>query len=200
MHRAIFALAATGATAALVAFATPAAAQDRQSFTGPRAEVTVGYDTTRIGDQPAGAPKSVNQARYGAALGYDVAVGNTWTLGAEIDAGGTLGDGRRFKVGTTQFDADQGRDLDASLRLGYKAGARTLVYGKAGWANSRYIASSQTGSTQVQAASNEDGLRLGAGIEHMLTERFYAKAEYRYTSYGHDVDRHQALAGVGVRF
>lgn len=200
MQRTMTIVAATAATTVLVAVATPSSAQERAAFTGPRAEVTVGYDTTRIADQPAGAPNSVNQARLGAAIGYDVALANNWTLGAEAGIGGTLGGGRDYAIGTSRFNVDQGRDLDASLRLGYKAGASTLLYAKAGWANSHYSARAVTGTTRVSEASNEDGFRIGAGVEQMLGDRFYAKAEYRYTTYGDGVHRHQALAGMGVRF
>ena len=200
MQRILTIFAATAATAALVTFATPSSAQERETFTGPRAEVTVGYDSTRSGDQPAGTPRSVSQARLGFAIGYDVALGSNWTLGAEAGVGGTLGGGRDYAVTNTRFNVDHGRDLDASLRLGYKAGSNTLLYAKAGWANSRYVGSAQTGTTRVREESNEDGFRVGAGVEQMLGERLYAKAEYRYTSYGDSVHRHQALAGVGLRF
>ncbi|MEH3101718.1 outer membrane protein [Sphingomonas adhaesiva] len=200
MHRTITMLAATAAATALFAFATPSSAQDRATFTGPRAEVTVGYDSTRLSDQPAGAPRSVSQARLGAAVGYDVALGSHWTLGAEAGIGGTLGGGRDVSQGATRFNVDQGRDLDASLRLGYKAGSATLLYAKAGWANSRYSARAVTGTTRIDQASDENGFRVGAGVEQMLGERVYAKAEYRYTTYGEGVHRHQALAGLGMRF
>lgn len=200
MNRFAILLAATAAAAGLVAFAAPASAQERATFTGPRAEVTVGYDTTSVGDDTAGAPDSVDQARIGGVIGYDVALGDHWTIGGEVGIGGTLGDGRRFDLGATRYEIDQGRDIDASLRLGYKLGDRTLVYGKAGWANSRFIGRVDTGAAEFTEASNEDGVRLGAGVEHMLTDHIYAKAEYRFTSYGDDVERHQLLAGVGFRF
>lgn len=200
MNRIIALLAATGATAALVAFSSPAAAQSREAFTGPRVEVTGGYDTTSIEAPAAGAPDSVDQARIGGAIGYDIPLGTNWTLGGEVGIGGTFGDGRRFTAGASEFEVDQGRDIDASLRLGYKISDRTLLYAKAGWANSRYTGRVRTGATEIEESSDEDGVRLGAGIEQMLTGNIYAKAEYRFTAYGDDVERHQVLAGVGVRF
>jgi outer membrane immunogenic protein len=200
MNRAFALLAATAATGVLFFAVSPAAAQDRATFTGPRVEATVGYDSTHIDNQPAGAPNSVSQARLGVAAGYDWAIGTNWTLGGEIGVGGTLGDGRDYTLGGSKVEIDQGRDFDASVRLGYKVGARTLVYGKAGWANSRYVGRVTTGGTTISNGSNENGFRAGAGVERMLNDHIYAKGEYRYTSYGHGVDRHQLLAGVGYRF
>lgn len=200
MNRAIALLAACGATAAIFIATSPAAAQDREAFTGPRAEVTVGYDSTHLKNQPAGAPDSVSQARIGVAAGYDLPIGDKWTLGGEVGFGGTLGDGRDYRIGTSALNVDQGRDIDVSARLGYKVGPNTLIYGKAGWANSRYTSSIMTGTTKVSASDTDDGLRLGAGVEHMLGQNLYAKAEYRYTTYGNGVERHQALAGLGWRF
>lgn len=200
MNRAFALLAACGATAAMFVATSPAAAQDRASFTGPRVEANVGYDSTHIKSQPAGAPDSVSQARIGVAAGYDFAIGTNWTLGGEVGFGGTLGNGRDYTIGANQFRIDQGRDLDASLRLGYKVGDRTLIYGKAGWANSKYIARVTTGGTTVSTSDTDDGFRAGVGVEHMLGDNIYAKAEYRYTTYGHGVERHQALAGLGWRF
>lgn len=46
MNRAFALLAACGTTAAIFVAVSPAAAQDRASFTGPRVEATVGYDHT----------------------------------------------------------------------------------------------------------------------------------------------------------
>ncbi|RYY47117.1 MAG: porin family protein, partial [Sphingomonadales bacterium] len=98
----------------------------------------------------------------------------------------------------------RGRDLDLSLRIGAKVGDKTLVYAKGGWANSQYRARAVIGGvggpTTTDVRTNEDGWRIGAGLEHMITDKIYAKAEYRYTNYGDDVSRHQLLAGVGYRF
>lgn len=200
MNRAFALLAACGATTALFFASSPAAAQDREAFTGPRAEVTVGYDSTHLKDQPAGAPDSVSQARIGVAAGYDWAIATKWRLGAEVGVGGTLGNGRDYTLAGSTVNIDQGRDFDASVRLGYLVGDRTMIYGKAGWANSRYTGRITTGATTIRSSDSDDGFRAGVGIEHMLNDRIYAKGEYRYTSYGHDVERHQLLAGLGYRF
>ena len=50
---------------------------------------------------------------------------------------------------------------------------------------------------------------MGAGVEYNLTPTAYIKGEYRYSHYGHingidnydpNVDRHQIMGGVGIRF
>ena len=62
-----------------------------------------------------------------------------------------------------------------------------------------------------------DGYRLGAGLEYAMSPNSFAKFEYRYSNYSEgevdfdgdlpdsdrfdvDLDRHQIMAGVGVRF
>ena len=51
-----------------------------------------------------------------------------------------------------------------------------------------------------------EGFRVGAGAEFKLSNNMYLKGEYRYSNYGKidgydiDIDRHQVVAGVGIRF
>lgn len=193
----------SAAAGALAGFATPASAQERAPFTGPRVEVLAGYDKTE-GDRPvAGAPDKIDGLWVGGAAGYDLALGSTLRLGAEGGIGWNVNDETRGAIGTTSYRLASGRDIDLSLRLGAVVAPRTLVYAKAGYANSRYSGSVRTGaanSPTIRVSTNEEGLRLGAGVEQMLGEHAYLKGEYRFTSYGQNTDRHQLLAGVGYRF
>jgi outer membrane immunogenic protein len=195
--RTLVILAATAAATA----AAPAVAQEENPFTGPRVEATIGYDRTQTDDGLPGTEDNLSSARLGVAIGYDLALAKSVTIGAEAGIGFGLGNGRGGTVGGTSYRLDDGRDIDLSLRLGFRAGARTLVYGKAGYANSRFTArvSGGEGGTFTSSA-NAEGFRAGVGVEHMLSDHAYAKAEYRYTSYGEGVDRHQALVGFGYRF
>lgn len=203
---AIVAAAVTTATVTAVT-ATPAAAQDRAPFTGPRVEASVGYDNLHS----RGVPKevaTVDGLRLGAAAGYDLALAPRVVAGVEAGIGFTVAGTTRATLttptATDSFRLSNGRDIDVSLRLGYVVAPRTLIYAKAGWANSeaRVRLDHKVGNTVTSTRANgiDNGLRLGAGIEQMLGDHAYAKAEYRYTTYGEGVDRHQALVGVGYRF
>lgn len=187
------------AAATASAFAAPAFAQD---FTGPRIEGNVGYDRLQADTGLAGTRDHAEGVRVGGAVGYDVALGDTLTIGAEAGIGWSLDDVERQTVGATQVSADSGRDIDVSLRLGARVAPRTLLYAKAGWANSRFTGEvrNAAGAVTSRVSGNEDGFRVGAGVEQALGEHLYAKGEYRYTSYGHDLSRHQALIGFGYRF
>ena len=88
-----------------------------------------------------------------------------------------------------------GRDLYAGVRAGYVVAPNTLLYAKGGYTNARVIGE----TANVRVADNLDGFRLGAGVERQFG-RFYGKVEYRYSNYSQDVERHQVLAGLGVRF
>ncbi len=193
-----FVLIATAAVAAAFAV-SPAAAQD-DPFVGPRAEVTAGYDTTHADDGIAATPNTLEGVRIGGAIGYDFAIGDTFTIGAELGGGFMLTGSTDATVGAAALHATTGRDLDASIRVGARATPSTLVYVKAGYANSQFRLRSTTGATVTDVSSDEDGYRLGLGVEQMLTDRIYAKAEYRFTGYDDDVSRHQALVGLGYRF
>lgn len=209
MNRIVFVFAATAAaTVAIAAAAAPAVAQDAPTpFTGPRVEVNAGYDATHAD----GAPRSlrtVDGVRLGAAVGYDAALSPRVIAGVEAGIGFDLADTARGTIvgtpATERYRLDNGRDIDVSARLGYLVSPSTMVYVKAGWANSAFRArlerTAGTTTTRTDVTGHEDGLRVGGGVEHMFGDHAYAKAEYRYTSYGDGLDRHQALAGVGYRF
>ncbi|RYY24260.1 MAG: porin family protein [Sphingomonadales bacterium] len=189
------------ATVSALSFAQQASAQD---FTGPRVEVNAGYDSTNADDGVAATPNSLSGVRIGGAVGYDIALGSTVRVGVEADAGFLVSGDNRYSSGAGSYRITTGRDLGVSLRAGAKVGDKTFLYAKGGYANSQYRALATivgtTGTTTTDVRSNEDGWRVGAGVEHMITDKIYAKAEYRYTDYGNDVSRHQALVGVGYRF
>ncbi|WP_066800133.1 outer membrane protein [Sphingomonas soli] len=197
MRTVLFLLASVSA----LSFAQQAAAQD---FTGPRVEVNAGYDSSNADDGVPATPNKLDGVRVGGAIGYDVALGERFRVGVEADAGFLVSGDNRYTSGAGAYRITTGRDLGLSLRAGAKVGDKTFLYAKGGWTNSQYRARATivgtTGTTKTDVRSNEDGWRIGAGVEHMLTDKIYAKAEYRYTDYGNDVSRHQALVGVGYRF
>jgi outer membrane immunogenic protein len=198
--RTMFIALAAVSTAALVLPATARA----QTFTGPRVEASAGYDATHADDGIASTPNSLEGIRVGGAIGYDHAIGDVFTIGAEAGFGFNVTGDLRYAAGNTATRLTTGHDLDLSLRLGAKVTPTTLIYAKGGYANSQFkartIVGGTTGTTVTEIEDDEDGWRIGAGVEQMITDRIYAKAEYRYTDYGNDVSRHQALVGLGYRF
>jgi len=83
-------------------------------------------------------------------------------------------------------------DFSIAARAGI-AFDRTLVYGKAGWVWGKFdILSTEfvnfiggpSFSSTTAASGTLDGLLLGVGIEHALTNNWTVKLEYNYLKYG----------------
>jgi outer membrane immunogenic protein len=183
------------ATAGVPALAQDTAARDGVSFSGPRVEGLVGWDRL----QNHGHDSGVN---YGVGAGYDMQRGRT-VFGVEAEASDSTA--KRCEGARTAADprlcASARRDLYVGGRIGAVVGSRTLIYGEAGYDNSRVKATLNDGTTKIGLGSkNLDGVRLGAGAEYALGSRSYVKAEYRYTNSEDHWSRNQLLGGVGVRF
>ena len=217
----------------LIAPASTAFAQDADTgqspaagFSGTRIEAFVGWDhlnakSTKDIDATAQATGSGDAVAYGGAIGYDVALDDHVTLGAEFAAQGTAAkwDNTANLVAGTFNTAtvNAGRDLFAGARLGYALGTKTLVYGKLGYANSHFGITATNGTDTLYQGINANGYRLGVGVEHKLNKIAYVKLGYDFSHYGTGqfnfggstpdtsnldlhTDRHQLLAGVGLRF
>lgn len=217
------------ALAASSAFAAPAFAQDTAAnpvFTGPRVAALGGYDAIRPGSDVdsdlEGDDQTVDGFLYGGEIGYDFAAGGA-LIGVEAEISDSTG-----KVETNTADPDffgfgrveTDRDLYLGLRAGVLASPRALVYVKGGYTNARLDVVASDGVTDTDANFKLDGYRLGAGVEYAVGNSFlqngFVKLEYRYSNYGDsefelangdeldsfaiDTDRHQIVAGVGIRF
>ena len=204
--------------------AVPAVAQEVDStFTGPRVEAIVGYDVTQAGssvdnDTTSSDDESIDGLLYGVGAGFDFAAGGV-VLGVEGEytdstakTGFDRGDFEGFGLGNVKA----GRDLYVGGRVGFIAAPKTLIYAKAGYTNARFDVLSSDGTTETRTNIDTDGWRLGAGVEQAVSENSFAKLEYRYSKYGEgevdfvngpdsgrfdlDLDRHQVVASVGLRF
>lgn len=219
MKKVLF-LAAAGT---MVAIASPAMAQDSDSFTGFRLEGLVGYDSVRPGsdvdiDNADDIDQSIDDVTYGVGVGYDMNMGGV-VLGVEGEYMESQAKTEYDTAGFTEFgvaNIDAGRDLYAGVRVGVPLGERALVYAKGGYTNARLNVLATDNTTDTDTDINLDGWRAGAGAEFALTDNFFIKAEYRYSNYGEgeieapsglesdrfdvDLDRHQVVGGVGVRF
>ncbi|AXJ95418.1 MULTISPECIES: outer membrane protein [unclassified Sphingomonas] len=202
MRTLIIAAVAAGTTLCAI----PAAAQTTGApFTGLRIEGVAGYDALKDGHDTS------DGVVYGGGVGYDVRLNNL-VVGAEGELTGSTTDtrtsnlvnqGDRFRVG-------MGRDVYLGARVGVPLNPTTLAYAKGGYTNARIDTRYTSGTTEVRDHTDLDGFRLGAGLEHQMGSNTYIKGEYRYSNYGRangsvgsydiDADRHQIVAGVGMRF
>lgn len=156
------------AVAATSLIASPALAQNNADFVGPRVELNAGLDDVHNANDIQGV-------NYGAALGYDVPLGDTFTLGGEATA-------------QNVFDSE-GREFGAGVRLGAAVTPDLLLFGRVGYS-----------TVDLHHGYNADGLNVGAGLNFALTKNIYTGIEYRYSDFEHNAGRHGALVGVGLRF
>jgi outer membrane immunogenic protein len=213
------------ATGSLMAVAAPAFAQsaDESPFTGARIGVTGGYDVTKAGssvddDGNDNNDQSIDGVAYGVTAGYDIDLG-----GAVVGIEGEYTD----SSAKTEFDdgdfegfgfgqVDTGRDLYIGARVGAKVSPNALLYAKGGYTNTKLNILSSDGTTETNRDFKLDGWRVGAGAEYAMSRNTFVNLEYRYSKYSEaniefpdgtttpdfdvDTDRHQVMAGVGVRF
>lgn len=196
------------AAAALVLATGGAQAQE---FSGPRVELSAGYDRLSSDGRYEDFPSKLEGAHGRVAVGYDIAVAPRLVAGLEASIGGTTGAKENVALANDRFSFRPALDVDVLARIGYQAAPQTLVYAKAGWANGaldmvqrEFIGSANYEVTERHVGNN--GIRLGVGVEQGITGRIYGKAEYRFTSFGDGfayqpgAERHQLLLGVGTRF
>lgn len=194
--------------------ATPALAQsstETSPFTGLRVEGILGYDSVGFsGDDDVddiGGSDSLEGFTYGIGVGFDADLGGL-VVGGEAELSESNGD---FDIDDDDIEAglDTGRDIYVGGRIGFRAGERALIYGKAGYTNLKLNAEISDGIDTFSGSDEIDGYRLGGGAEFLFGPNAYGKVEYRYSKYGSldtddfgeiDLDRHQFVAGVGFRF
>jgi outer membrane immunogenic protein len=209
------------ALVASTAFAAPAFAQTGQSaFSGPRVGILGGYDGIRPGSTESieGVDQTVDGFLYGIEAGYDFDFGGA-VVGVEAELTDSTGKVETNRVNPNTFgfgEVSTGRDIYIGARVGAPVTPSTLVYAKGGYTNTRLNTLASDGTANLDENYNLNGWRLGAGVEQAIGTRTFAKLEYRYSNYERadfrfpdgattpnfdiDTDRHQVVAGVGVRF
>lgn len=210
-----------------IASAAPAFAQNVapvDPFSRFHVEALGGYDATKAGssvddDVNEDNNKTVDGFTYGVGVGYDFRAGNL-VVGPEAEvtwstAKTRWNDGEFEGFGLGNVKAN--RDLYVGARVGYVISPKTMVYAKGGYTNAKFDVRNALGTVETSRDIDADGWRVGAGIEQAVTNNVFAKIEYRYSNYSRgeldytgdaadgqrfnlDLDRHQVMAGVGVRF
>jgi len=205
----------------------PAMAQDvgqAEPFEGFHVEGLAGYDVSKAGssiddDSSIDNDQSIDGFLYGVGAGYDFKMGNV-VVGPEAEVTWSTaktkfdnGDFEGFGIGNVKTN----RDLYLGARLGYVVSPSTMVYAKGGYTNAKFDVRNGDGTVVTNRDIDADGWRIGAGIEQAVSNNVFAKLEYRYSNYEKgeldytgdipdgqrfdlDLDRHQVVAGVGVRF
>jgi outer membrane immunogenic protein len=209
------------ASVAPIVVASPAFAE---GFTGPRIEAHAGYDhvtaklkyeDTAFPDDNVTAKGSTNGILYGVGIGYDYPVGDSWILGVEANFDLANNDRCEEVFGDDAACFKVKRDLSVGARVGTALGKSTLFYVGAAYVNGKAKVSYTDDldpTNNFAFSDTRGGWRASAGIEMAFAGKAYAKAEYRYTHYSRyeveagtesvslGFDRHQVLAGLGVRF
>jgi outer membrane immunogenic protein len=211
------------AAVSALAVSAPAYAQDA-TFTGPWVAGLIGYDNSRAGSDvdddttDDDFDDGIGGVNYGIGVGYDFDMGGV-VLGVEGEWMESEADTRYDRtpdVGLGIDNLSTGRDLYAGVRVGARLGTNAMAYAKGGYTNGRYNVLAGDGVTDTRTNINLDGWRVGAGVEVAIASNAFVKAEYRYSNYTNgevkapnglesddfdvDVDRHQGVIGVGLRF
>jgi len=126
--------------------------------------------------------------------GYGVTY-NSIYFGAE--ANGSLS-----SLKTTFGDDDLKRQYGFGVagRLGYVVAPATLAYGVVGWERGKF----ELKAADVTDSQWLDGIRLGLGLEHKLTQNVSVRGEFDYTNWqkkdGLQADEFALKAGVAYHF
>jgi len=178
------------------------------------------------GDEILAASDESSDPSFGLELGYDAQIGSSLVLGgyvgADLSDTAMCGELIEDDLACTSLE----RTFTVGARAGVSVGETALVFVKGGYSNGRFETAYDADVTDndddepgaiEEFAGSEDGYHVGGGVELGLTSSLYAKLEYVYTDFGSRThrledmdddepglglgsDRHQVVAGIGVRF
>jgi outer membrane immunogenic protein len=143
----------------------------------------------------------------GVFVGAQKHLSGPWSLGVEGDWKYADGDGSE-PAGATTYNVEQNWTASVRARLSYEITADTDVYGTLGGTWADVDARVGAGASDSSTLS---GWTAGVGLQHDYTERFFVRAEYRYSDYDDDgfatvpgsnadLSTHEGLIGIGWKF
>jgi outer membrane immunogenic protein len=183
------------AAASAVAMATPAAAAEAS---GARVEVVIGLDRAQLDSFGNQDDPGTSGAIYGLGVGYDMAIGTGVSIGLDLEATDSSARFRQVS-GVDDISFRLGRDLYAGGRVTAAVSDAVNLYAKAGYTNLRVRLDLINPTFPEVINTTRDGIRAGAGAQVAVAGNAYVGAEYRFSSYD-ELDRHQGVATLGVRF
>lgn len=148
---------------------------------------------------------------YGGSVGYDLQLSGGMFVGVQA----TYSDSetkRCYRADSDKACLEAGRDVAALVRFGTQIDEQSKLYVMGGYANARAEVTFSGEAIDtigdayglniggVGGHADLDGFRLGAGYQYDINEKFFVKAEYRYSNYEADVSRHNGVIAIGAKF
>ena len=194
-----------------IAFGSVGEAAARGDLDGVYVGGILGYENYKaalVADGVSVGSEKVSDIAGAAILGFDIEM-HGWHLAIEgefawsgagetviIDAGGD--------PITASVSAD--RTVGVAVRYGFAFDDILLLYGRLGWARSRFDLTATGGGIDISAVAKLDGLAFGGGLEWAATKHISLRAEYVRINYESalegllDVSRNTFRGGVALRF
>lgn len=202
MKHTLFPMAAVSAALILTS------AAHAETYNGPYVGVSAGWDRAEIADQtikaqPIDADVSHDSLVLGGYAGYNYKATDRIVIGGEAGFSATVDDKVRATASGQALTIDPRFSFDLTARAGYLVTEKALLYVRGGYANNRVRTTLTAPSGLIRQSDNLDGWLVGGGVEYAITDKFSARAEYRYSDFGRDggqYDRHQTLVGVTYNF
>ena len=213
-------------TAALIAFAAPAAAADLSPRSYNKAPAYVAapiYNWTgfyvggHIGGLFGGNNSfGNNDGKFlgGVQIGGDYQFAPNWVLGLEGQYSWTDHSNSIGTIAGYGYGRKQDGLASVTGRLGYTWGP-ALLYVKGGYAHADYSETfvAPTGFSFASLDSSKNGYTVGAGLEYLFTQNWSGKVEYQYYDFGKtnfiggpvgvtsvNNDQHTVKVGLNYRF
>ena len=170
---------------------------------GFRVEARAGYGSTQYENEHTSLEGKETGASWGVGVGYDFGIGGQYYLGADLGLDQSSA-AFQEKGGTISLEAELGRELEAGGRFG-----RAFENGMNLYARAAYVTATidgeitfggTGGSTRSPFTADTNGYRLAAGLELPMSERAFAKGEFRHTQYDEGLSSNQFVLGLGWRF
>jgi outer membrane immunogenic protein len=201
---------------------TAASAQEPPaSFTGPRAELRIGAETTTAGVSIVDGAESAygeddqEGITFAGEVGYDLPAGAKFVGG--VYAGLDFSSVARCQgvFGNDEACLEADRTITLGGRAGFQPSRNLLLYLKGGYSRTRLTLTYETGASGFDPFEEDEdveGFHVGTGLELRLGGGAYTRLEYVYTAYADgridlddtqiatDMNRQQVLLGFGYRF